>query len=131
MTGEEFVRRFLLHIVPSGVHRVRYGGIFHGKGRTVRLDRCRDLLTEYNRENNIRYDYNSVDNSDTTESHLSPIPLVQPTAGRKHHACVHCDEPTRHCHVCLGVDYIRRLERILKEEHSGEGACARRRADMV
>ena len=55
MTGEEFVRRFMLHIVPRGVHRVRYGGIFHGKGRTARLDQCRQLLIEYNEKNDIHY----------------------------------------------------------------------------
>ena len=69
MTGEEFVRRFMLHIVPNGVHRVRYGGIFHGKGRTERLNRCRDLLLEYNEKNNIQYD-NAIEVS------LSPAPLV-------------------------------------------------------
>ena len=67
MTGEEFVRRFLLHIVPSGVHRVRYGGIFHGKGRTERLDRCRTLLMQYNEKNNIQYNNISEDDS-------SPVP---------------------------------------------------------
>ena len=45
----------MLHIVPRGVHRVRYGGIFHGKGRTARLDQCRQLLIEYNEKNDIHY----------------------------------------------------------------------------
>ena len=60
MTGEEFVRRFMLHILPRGVHRVRYGGIFHGKGRTARLDQCRQLLIEYNEKSDIHY-YSSVE----------------------------------------------------------------------
>ena len=55
MGGKEFVRRFMLHIVPRGVHRVRYGGFFHGKGRTARLDECRKLQNEYNDKNNIHY----------------------------------------------------------------------------
>ncbi len=38
----------MLHIVPKSIHRVRYGGIFHGKRREPKLDRCRELLIEYN-----------------------------------------------------------------------------------
>jgi hypothetical protein len=48
MEGEEFVRRFLLHIVPSNVHRVRYAGLFQGKGRKETLQRVRLLLAKQN-----------------------------------------------------------------------------------
>jgi hypothetical protein len=48
MEGEEFVRRFLLHIVPSNVHRVRYAGLFQGKGRKETLQRVRLLLAKHN-----------------------------------------------------------------------------------
>jgi hypothetical protein len=48
MEGEEFVRRFLLHIVPSNVHRVRYAGLFQGKGRKETLQRVRLLLAKNN-----------------------------------------------------------------------------------
>ncbi len=44
MPGSEFVRRFLLHIVPSGVERIRYAGIFHPRKRDEKLARCRRLM---------------------------------------------------------------------------------------
>jgi len=44
MTGEEFVRRFLLHILPSRMHRLRYAGIYSPGHRKTKLETCRRLL---------------------------------------------------------------------------------------
>ena len=74
MTGEEFVRRFMLHIVPKSIHRVRYGGIFHGKWREPRLNQCRELLIEYNEKNDIHY-YSSAASSTPASS----PPTTEPT----------------------------------------------------
>ena len=85
MEGKEFVRRFMLHIVPRGVHRVRYGGFFHGKGRTARLDECRKLQNEYNNKNNIHY-YSSQ----------TPAPEARKPGGRNMNAgCVSNRSPRR------------------------------------
>jgi hypothetical protein len=44
-TGE-FIRRFLLHVLPSGFHRIRhYGLVAHG-GRANSIARARELLAE-------------------------------------------------------------------------------------
>lgn len=40
----EFIRRFLLHVLPSGFVRIRYGGFFGNRHRHVKLTRCRELL---------------------------------------------------------------------------------------
>ncbi len=40
MPGEEFVSRFLMHIVPSGCQRLRSHGLFRGQMRKSHLDRC-------------------------------------------------------------------------------------------
>src|SRR5262252_6696268 len=40
----EFIRRFLLHVLPSGLHRIRYYGLFANGGRTENLARVRNLL---------------------------------------------------------------------------------------
>jgi hypothetical protein len=40
----EFLRRFLLHVVPRGFMRVRHYGLLANRHRTVRLARCRELL---------------------------------------------------------------------------------------
>ncbi len=40
----EFIRRFLIHVRPSGFHRIRHYGLFANGGRTENLDRARRLL---------------------------------------------------------------------------------------
>lgn len=44
VTGEEFIRRFLLHILPAGFVRIRYYGLHHSSARQEKLPRCRALL---------------------------------------------------------------------------------------
>jgi len=41
---EEFLRRFLLHVLPSGFMRIRHFGLFANRTRHATLDRCRHLL---------------------------------------------------------------------------------------
>jgi hypothetical protein len=40
----EFIRRFLLHVVPTGFVRIRHCGILANRVREANLARCRDLL---------------------------------------------------------------------------------------
>ncbi len=40
----EFIRRFLMHVLPSGFHRIRYYGLFANRYRAINLERCRYLL---------------------------------------------------------------------------------------
>jgi hypothetical protein len=40
----EFIRRFLLHVLPAGFHRIRYYGLLGNRHRKHALDRCRQLL---------------------------------------------------------------------------------------
>jgi hypothetical protein len=42
-TGE-FIRRFLLHILPKGFHRIRHYGLFASSGRAANIERLRELL---------------------------------------------------------------------------------------
>ncbi len=41
---EEFIRRFLLHVLPAGFHRIRHYGLFANGGRADNLTRARALL---------------------------------------------------------------------------------------
>jgi hypothetical protein len=41
---DEFMRRFLLHILPSGFHRIRHYGLVANGGRRTNLARVRELL---------------------------------------------------------------------------------------
>ena len=40
----EFIRRFLLHVLPRGFQRMRHFGFFANGRRKVQLSRCRELL---------------------------------------------------------------------------------------
>ena len=44
LAAEEFVRRFLLHIVPGGFVRIRHCGFLANRTRRAKLARCRALL---------------------------------------------------------------------------------------
>src|SRR6266403_648998 len=44
LTADEFIRRFLLHVLPSGFHRIRYYGFLGNRHRKEKLERCRQLL---------------------------------------------------------------------------------------
>ena len=44
LSAEEFIRRFLLHVLPSGFHRIRYYGFQGNRYRKDKLEQCRQLL---------------------------------------------------------------------------------------
>src|SRR5258705_13592855 len=41
---DEFVRRFLLHVLPERFQRIRYYGFLANRHREEKLARCRELL---------------------------------------------------------------------------------------
>ena len=44
LAAHEFIRRFLLHVLPSGFHRIRHYGLFAGAVRADNIERARHLL---------------------------------------------------------------------------------------
>jgi hypothetical protein len=44
LDAEEFIRRFLLHVLPDGFQRIRYYGFLGNRYREEKLARCRQLL---------------------------------------------------------------------------------------
>jgi hypothetical protein len=42
--ADEFIRRFLLHVLPRGFHRIRHYGLLAGSARRASLTRARELL---------------------------------------------------------------------------------------
>jgi hypothetical protein len=44
LEAEEFIRRFLLHVLPQGFQRIRYYGFLGNRYRKEKLARCRHLL---------------------------------------------------------------------------------------
>ncbi len=44
LATDEFIRRFLIHVLPTGFHRIRHYGLFANGGRAGNLARARQLL---------------------------------------------------------------------------------------
>jgi hypothetical protein len=40
----EFIRRFLMHVLPKGLHRIRHYGLFASADRAANIERARQLL---------------------------------------------------------------------------------------
>jgi len=46
LESAEFIRRFLLHILPRGFQRIRFFGLLSNRARKIQLQRCRTLLQQ-------------------------------------------------------------------------------------
>jgi hypothetical protein len=46
LDAEEFIRRFLMHVMPSGFVRIRYYGYMANRHRAKNLRRCRELIPQ-------------------------------------------------------------------------------------
>jgi hypothetical protein len=44
LASDEFIRRFLIHVLPSRFHRIRHYGLFANGGRAENIARARELL---------------------------------------------------------------------------------------
>lgn len=44
LSADEFMRRFLLHVLPSGFHRIRHFGLLANNGRKEKIALARELL---------------------------------------------------------------------------------------
>ena len=43
LTASEFIRRFLIHVLPAGFHRIRHYGLFASGNRVDNIARARQL----------------------------------------------------------------------------------------
>jgi hypothetical protein len=44
LDAHEFIRRFLIHVLPDGFHRIRHYGLFANRGRAENIARARQLF---------------------------------------------------------------------------------------
>ncbi len=44
LSADEFIRRFMIHVLPQGFHRIRHFGLFANTGRAANLAKLRALL---------------------------------------------------------------------------------------
>ena len=66
----EFIRRFLIHVLPRGFHRIRHCGLFASAGRAENIARARELLHVPEPQSNP-IDADTIDTSQTL-SHPCP-----------------------------------------------------------
>jgi hypothetical protein len=64
---DEFIRRFLIHVLPDGFHRIRHYGLFANGGRAENIVRARQLL-------NVPAPQNERSNVDGTGNSEPQIP---------------------------------------------------------
>ena len=48
LDAAEFIRRFLIHVLPTGFHRIRHYGLFASAVRAQNVERARQLLATPN-----------------------------------------------------------------------------------
>jgi hypothetical protein len=77
LDGGEFIRRFLIHVLPDGFHRIRYYGFLANCHRARKLALCRELLgmTPTEPAADPPADYRN---------------LFEALTGRSLHECPHC-----------------------------------------
>ena len=44
LTTDEFIRRFLIHVLPKGFHRIRHYGLLGNTNRAENIEHARQLL---------------------------------------------------------------------------------------
>ena len=67
---DEFIRRFLIHVLPSSFHRIRHYGLLANARRRDNLKRARELLLEKTDDGKVNED-GAIDSA---ESKLADIP---------------------------------------------------------
>uniref|UniRef100_UPI0038B4B8CE transposase n=1 Tax=Pseudomonas saliphila TaxID=2586906 RepID=UPI0038B4B8CE len=85
LSGDEFVRRFLLHILPKGLMRVRHYGFLANRCRRARLEQLRPAL----RAGDAEHKENRVGAA------VSPPNLVCSQCKRPHMYCIGIIAPNR------------------------------------
>jgi hypothetical protein len=84
LSGEEFIRRFLQHVLPRGFHKVRYFGLWH-PSRRRHAARIRQMLQ-------LQATPTSVPSQDPIDQPLIS-PGALPTPPDEPRRCPHCQAP--------------------------------------
>ena len=60
LAADEFIRRFLIHVLPDSFHRIRYYGFLCNRQRQSKLARCRELISMIQAEPAVPADCRAV-----------------------------------------------------------------------
>jgi len=78
LTSDEFMRRFLLHVLPAGFHRIRHYGLIANTSRKDNLTRARELLMV---EKTIETADAETNDADTADGSDESVTYVCPDCG--------------------------------------------------
>jgi hypothetical protein len=101
---DEFIRRFLIHVLPGGFHRIRHYGLLANSGRRDNLKRARELLLEQTNDDDAIE--NSAIDSAASKTNDIPEPLpatyICPVCGNLSELASEQKQPTdyRRLHYC-------------------------------
>ena len=93
LAAGEFMRRFLLHVLPSGFHRIRHYGLLANAGRREHLARARELLLGSTADAPV---------GTGTDNPTAPAEPVTPT-----YVCPDCGAPMQILDTLVRGPYIR------------------------
>ena len=71
---DEFIRRFLLHILPKGFHRIRHYGLFATATCKANIARARELIAAPMPSRETPAEYNDDGTTGTVAEHRPPCP---------------------------------------------------------
>ena len=80
LASDEFMRRFLLHVLPSGFHRIRHYGLIANTTRRDNLAHARELLMKDNTDEPKDAETNGEDCADSGNRD-APATYVCPDCG--------------------------------------------------
>jgi hypothetical protein len=92
LSADEFIRRFLMHVLPGGFQRLRHYGLLANARRKENLKQARELLIQ--KEETIKEKRAS---EETTSTMDDPVEIVQAT-----YICPHCSSPMKVIDVFTG-----------------------------
>ena len=69
LTTDEFIRRFLIHVLPKGFHRIRHYGLLGNTNRAENIEHARQLLAVPSRPKQPETPKATID-----EPHVLPHP---------------------------------------------------------
>jgi Putative transposase len=96
---DEFIRRFLLHTLPDGFHRIRYFGFMTNGHRAAKIASCRALLVDEGLK------------PENTPSASVPI-AAEPAHHRAHFFCI---SATPRSHGAISMRHVMRLAASIRQ----------------
>lgn len=82
LTAFEFIRRFLLHVLPSGFHRIRHFGFMANCHRVAKINLCRELLEREEHELVLQRDERRSDVVERIPRERAPNPVCPCCGGQ-------------------------------------------------